>query len=233
MQIVVAVAKENTRLKIPRDCDPILKNIIISLWKERPEKRFAVITLSLTDCQSRMKMKDIAEKLDTYYEKLQSLYEGFDQDEEEEGFRFVSDRSSSKESGVVLRHYGSAEPTHGSVGVYSEATLNSEAEKGRSTDEDSSYSDVDVLTPDSVPRDDGVPRRPSELIYNQVAPGSGKGKKMKKQKGKKSMAHRQKKANDKELAQDPFYAPAFVPASQAKPKEEDDDGQEKSFYCDI
>lgn len=40
VQIIIAVAKENTRLKIPRDCDPILRNILLSVWKTKPEKRY-------------------------------------------------------------------------------------------------------------------------------------------------------------------------------------------------
>lgn len=39
MQVVIAVTKENTRLKIPADCDPILRNIIRACWKEKPERR--------------------------------------------------------------------------------------------------------------------------------------------------------------------------------------------------
>lgn len=39
MQILIMVAKENTRLKIPEDCDPVLRNIITACWREKPEKR--------------------------------------------------------------------------------------------------------------------------------------------------------------------------------------------------
>jgi len=44
VQIVLAVAKENTRLKIPDDCDPVLKNIITSVWRAKPEKRYPTHT---------------------------------------------------------------------------------------------------------------------------------------------------------------------------------------------
>jgi len=42
VQIIIAVAKENTRLKIPSDCDPILKNIILSVWKVNPTRRLVL-----------------------------------------------------------------------------------------------------------------------------------------------------------------------------------------------
>lgn len=38
-QIIIAVAKKNTRLEIPPDTDPILKSIISSVWRAVPEKR--------------------------------------------------------------------------------------------------------------------------------------------------------------------------------------------------
>jgi len=39
-QLIIAVTKENTRLKIPSDCDPVIKAIILSVWKAKPEKRY-------------------------------------------------------------------------------------------------------------------------------------------------------------------------------------------------
>jgi len=41
-QIVIAVAKRNTRLEIPPDADPILKSIITSVWRANPGKRFGI-----------------------------------------------------------------------------------------------------------------------------------------------------------------------------------------------
>lgn len=42
-QIIIAVAKKNTRLEIPADADPILKNIIRAVWRVAPEKRYVAL----------------------------------------------------------------------------------------------------------------------------------------------------------------------------------------------
>jgi len=41
-QIVLAVTKDNTRLKIPSYCDPVLKKVIKSTWEKNPEKRYNI-----------------------------------------------------------------------------------------------------------------------------------------------------------------------------------------------
>ena len=43
-QVVIAVARKNTRLEIPPDTDPIIKNIITSVWRAAPEKRYCFLS---------------------------------------------------------------------------------------------------------------------------------------------------------------------------------------------
>ncbi|KAL6072594.1 mitogen-activated protein kinase kinase kinase 9, variant 2 [Balamuthia mandrillaris] len=59
-QVILAVAKNNTRLKIPGDCDPILKKIIKSVWEDRPEKR--------------MTFTEIVRRLSAHHDALAHLY---------------------------------------------------------------------------------------------------------------------------------------------------------------
>lgn len=52
-QVVIAVARKNTRLEIPPDTDPIIKNIITAVWRAAPEKRYRspisfILSLSFT-----------------------------------------------------------------------------------------------------------------------------------------------------------------------------------------
>jgi hypothetical protein len=50
-QIIIAVAQKNTRLKIPKGCDPILRKIMKGVWKENPKQRMtmAQVLQTLTD----------------------------------------------------------------------------------------------------------------------------------------------------------------------------------------
>ncbi len=50
-QIIIAVAQKNTRLKIPKGCDPILRKIMKGVWKENPRQRMtmAQVLQTLTD----------------------------------------------------------------------------------------------------------------------------------------------------------------------------------------
>lgn len=53
-QIIIAVAQKNTRLKIPKGCDPILRKIMKGVWKENPRQRMtmAQVLQTLTDYYS-------------------------------------------------------------------------------------------------------------------------------------------------------------------------------------
>jgi len=73
--IVIAVVQKNTRLKVPRECDPVVAKIINSVWKANPDKR--------------MKMKTIVDLLNDYHETLQSVYDritNYSEDDEEASF---------------------------------------------------------------------------------------------------------------------------------------------------
>lgn len=45
MKVMILVSQKNTRLKIPSTCDPILKKIMNSVWKENPQQRYAFFNI--------------------------------------------------------------------------------------------------------------------------------------------------------------------------------------------
>jgi len=81
-QIVLAVTKDNTRLKIPSYCDPVLKKVIKSTWEKNPEKRYTIFIirilakrlLTTPNKKKRMKMQEIFDRLAKYYSVLEHAY---------------------------------------------------------------------------------------------------------------------------------------------------------------
>ncbi|KAL6069929.1 Tyrosine-protein kinase receptor [Balamuthia mandrillaris] len=59
-QVIVRVSKENTRLKVPKDADPILAKIIRKCWKEKPEQRIT--------------FQQIVDKLSSHLSALEAIY---------------------------------------------------------------------------------------------------------------------------------------------------------------
>jgi serine/threonine protein kinase len=66
-QVMIAVTQQNTRLKIPANCDPVFRMIMKSVWQENPAKR--------------MKFETILKKLTSYHETLKQYVEQSSEDE--------------------------------------------------------------------------------------------------------------------------------------------------------
>ncbi|KAL6078981.1 Ephrin type-A receptor 6 [Balamuthia mandrillaris] len=112
-QVILAVSKNNTRLKIPNDCDPILRKIIKKCWKEKPEQRPT--------------FEEILHILAKHYEALAKIYGSqfemedsdvdYAEEEDEERSSEVGRSSNTRETTSGARRISSASSSqHGGGG---------------------------------------------------------------------------------------------------------------------
>jgi len=78
--IVIAVSQKNTRLKIPNNCDPVVKKIIRSCWATRPSHRIT--------------FPEIVNTLSSHYDALMQIY-GHEQDDSEYDYSEEDDGNNS------------------------------------------------------------------------------------------------------------------------------------------
>jgi hypothetical protein len=86
VQIITAVTS-NTRLRIPKDCDPIFAQLMKACWRQNPTQRYHPLSVpmhstrrcSRLTCRRvvayRPTFEKVAEVLSNYYKKLHKLHD--------------------------------------------------------------------------------------------------------------------------------------------------------------